>query len=79
MYLPEPLKTGLDTLSSAATLSWAFLGAVLNTAIDIVSGRQLPHPDMKSVAEAPEPVAIIKGRRPSSASSRSVARRDDVA
>jgi hypothetical protein len=81
MQLPEALKTGLDTLAAAATLSWSILGSLADMAFDLLSGRQLPEPDLKSVAEAPEPGAICRIRtpKPIPRTSRTTLRRDQVA
>lgn len=51
----ERLRTGIDALTAAATLSWLFLSAAFDSAVDMISGRELPHPDLKTVAEGPEP------------------------
>jgi len=62
--LPEGIKTGLDTVTAAAVLTWSFLGSLADTAADLISGRELPEPDLKSVATAPEPGASSRVRRP---------------
>jgi hypothetical protein len=79
--LPEELKTGLDTLMSAAVLTWNFLGSLADIAVDVVSGRQLPEPDLKSVAAAPEPGATCKVRAPMAIprTTRSKRRQDEAA
>ncbi len=66
MELSEGIKTGLDTVAAAASLSWSFLASLADTAFDLLSGRQLPQPDLKSVAEAPEPGAISRVPPPKS-------------
>ena len=78
--LPEGVKTALDMMISAAALSWNVLSCLAETAWDLVSGRQLPEPDLKSVAEAPEPGAVSRvPPRVIPRTSRSTVRRDKVA
>jgi hypothetical protein len=81
MRLGEGIKIGLDTMSSAVALSWNVLSCLADTALDLVFGRQLPEPDMKSVAEAPEPGAVSRLRPPKviPRTSRRMVRRDKVA
>jgi hypothetical protein len=81
MQLPEGIKTGLDTMTSAAALGWNLLSCLADTALDLLSGRQLPEPDLKSVAEAPEPGAVSRVRPPKviPRTSRSTVRRDEAA
>jgi hypothetical protein len=62
--LPEGIQTGLDTVTAAALLAWSFLGSLADIAVDLVTGRELPEPDLKSVAAAPEPGATRKLRPP---------------
>lgn len=62
--LPEGIQTGLDTVRSAAVLAWSFAGSLADIAVDLITGRELPQPDLKSVATAPEPGAICKIRPP---------------
>lgn len=62
--LPEGLKTGLDTVTAAAVLTWNFLSSLADIIVDLVTGRELPQPDVKSVATAPEPGALSKVRSP---------------
>jgi hypothetical protein len=64
MDLPEGIKAGLDTLTATAVLTWNFLCALGDIAVDLVAGRELPEPDLKSVATAPEPGATCKVRPP---------------
>lgn len=81
MQLGEDIKIGLDTMTSAAVLSWNVLSSLADTALDLLLGRQLPLPDLKSVAEAPEPGAISRLRPPKviPRTSRSTVRRDKAA
>jgi hypothetical protein len=81
MDVPEEIKTGLDTLASAAVLTWTFLGSLADTAIDLLSGRKLPQPDLKSVATAPEPGTTSRLRPPISVprQTRSKLRDDEAA
>ncbi len=58
MQSSEGIQIGLDGLVAAVTLTRSFLASLLDTAFDLLSGRQLPEPDLKSVAEAPEPGAL---------------------
>jgi hypothetical protein len=81
MQLGEGIKIALDTMISAAVLSWNVLSCLADTALDLLFGRQLPVPDLKSVAEAPEPGAVSR-LRPSKViprTSRSMVRRDKAA
>lgn len=64
MLLGEEIKAGLDTVTAAGVLAWSFLGSLADIAVDLISGRDLPQPDLKSVAAAPEPGAISKVRPP---------------
>lgn len=78
--LPEGIKTALDKMISAAALSWNVLSCLTETAWDFVLGRQLPEPDLKSVAEAPEPGAVSRiPPRIIPRTSRSTVRGDKVA
>ena len=62
--MPEEIQTGLDAVRSAAVLAWSFAGSLADIAVDLITGRELPEPDLKSVATAPEPGAICKLRPP---------------
>jgi hypothetical protein len=62
MHLSERLKSVWDSLSAAAALAWTFFTALVDTAVDLLSGRQLPHPDFKSVAESPAPALVPRTR-----------------
>jgi hypothetical protein len=81
MEMAEGIKTGLDAVAGAAHLSWSVLHALAATTFDLLSGRQLPQPDLKSIAQAPEPGAINRIRLPKSIPrpSRSTARHDEAA
>ena len=60
--MQEAVQTGLDTIIALAALSWSFLSSVADIAVDFISGRELPEPDLKHVATAPEPGAICRMR-----------------
>ena len=62
--LPEGVKVGLDTVTAAAVLTWSFLSSLADISMDLISGRELPEPNLKSVATAPEPGALSKIRAP---------------
>ena len=62
--MPEGIQTGLDTVASATVLTWSLVGSLADIAVDLITGRELPEPDLKSVATAPEPGAICKLRPP---------------
>ncbi len=81
IVLAEEIKTGLDTVTAAGVLAWSFLGAVADIAVDLMSGRKLPQPDLKSVAAAPEPGAHCKLRPPTviPRTTRSKIRHDEAA
>jgi hypothetical protein len=64
MDLQEGMKTGLDTMTALATLTWSFMGSLADIVFDFISARELPQPDLKSVATAPEPGAPCKLRQP---------------
>ena len=77
--MSEGIKTGLDTVLAAIALARAYLAALADSALDLLSGRRLPEPDLKSVAEAPEPGAICRLRHPRATSRTSRASRSDQA
>ena len=79
--LPEGIKTGLDTATAAAVLTWNVISSLADIAVDLISGRKLPEPDLKSVAAAPEPGATCKLRPPVSIprTTRSKIREDEAA
>ena len=79
MRLPEGIKTGLDTVLAATTLTWSLLASLADSALDLLAGRRLPEPDLKSVAEAPEPGAICRLRHPRATMRTSRASRSDEA
>jgi hypothetical protein len=58
--LQEAVNTGFDTIAALAALIWSFMGSIADTAVDFISGREVPEPDLKSVATAPEPGTICK-------------------
>jgi hypothetical protein len=64
--LQEHIQTGLDTMAALAALTWSIMGSLADTAVDLISGRELPEPDLQSVATAPEPGATCKVRPPTS-------------
>ena len=79
--MSEEIEVGIDTVVAAATLTWSFLGSLRDTVFDFLSGRRLPEPDLKSVANAPEPGAICRIRTPKAIprASRSSIRHDQAA
>ena len=79
--LDEGIHIGLDTVNTLAVLTWNFLGSMADIAVDLITGRELPQPDLKSVAAAPEPGAICKVRPPVAISRtfRSKIREDEAA
>ncbi len=64
MELAEGIRTGLDTVAAAVTLSWSVLASLADTGFDLLSGKRPPEPDLKSVAEAPEPGELSRARPP---------------
>jgi hypothetical protein len=51
----EKLQSGWDRLNAACVLAWTMLVVFLQSTIDVLTGREVPHPDLKQVAPSPEP------------------------
>ena len=68
MDLPEGIQTAFDKVTAGAVLTWNFLSSAADIAVDLITGRELPEPGLKSVATAPEPGALCKVRPPATIS-----------
>ncbi|MBV8476649.1 MAG: hypothetical protein JO266_09365 [Acidobacteria bacterium] len=81
MKLAEGIMAGLDTVATAAVLACSVFGSLADIFIDVLAGRQIPEPDLKTVAEAPEPGAVSRVRPPKNLprTSRSTVRREEAA
>ena len=55
-FFEEKLQSGRDRVVAVAVLGWALVTAVGAAILDVVSGREVPHPDLKQVAPSPEPI-----------------------
>jgi hypothetical protein len=52
----EKILWGWDRIQAGCELGWMILAAVLASLADLISGREIPHPDLKQAAPSPEPV-----------------------
>ena len=59
----EKIQSGLDRVAAAWALAWALVAAFLESAVDLLTGREVPHPDLKQVAPSPEPIRQVKQDR----------------
>lgn len=51
----ERTHSVVDRVKAAFKLGYILTGAVLESVMDLVTGREVPHPDLKQVASSPEP------------------------
>jgi hypothetical protein len=56
LFLQEKFQSGRDTAVAVVVLGWELMTAVAAAILDVVSGREVPHPDLKQVAPSPEPI-----------------------
>jgi hypothetical protein len=55
-FAQEKLQSGWDRVAALAFVGWALLIAFSASVVDLVMGRDIPHPDLKQVAPSPEPI-----------------------
>jgi len=51
----DKIESWLDRVQAAGLLGWFLLVALSESVADVISGREIPHPDLKQVAPSPEP------------------------
>jgi hypothetical protein len=56
------MQAGFDRMVAVVVFSWNVIGSLADMCLDILAGRPIPEPDLKTVAEAPQPGAVSRLR-----------------